>query len=52
VENESVADLVSYLAKAEIPPANETIKAKWLYVVLSWLFDTQGTALNLVNLRA
>ncbi len=38
-ENEPVADLVSHLANAETPPAEEHVKAKWLYLVLAWLFE-------------
>jgi hypothetical protein len=38
-ESEPVADLVSRLARVETPSEDQDVKAKWLYLVLAWLFE-------------
>lgn len=40
-EYEPVFNLVSLLAKNEVPPSDVQIKAKWLYIVLAWLFENR-----------
>lgn len=45
-ENESVADLVEHLAKSERPPLPEDVKAKWLYLVLAWLFENRNSLVD------
>ena len=46
VESESVIDLVTHLAKAETEPSNEIVKAKWLYLVLAWLFENRESLVD------
>lgn len=41
-EGESVLELVSRLAHAESPASDENVRAKWLYLVLAWLFENRG----------
>jgi hypothetical protein len=40
-ESEPFLDLVSRIAKRETPPSAERTKAKWLFLVLAWLFDNR-----------
>ncbi|HEX3624565.1 MAG TPA: DUF2247 family protein [Verrucomicrobiae bacterium] len=46
VESESVIDLVSDLAKAEARSSDDVVKAKWLYIVLAWLFENRKSLVN------
>ncbi len=49
-ESEPVADLVTYLAKAEIPHADDQVKGKWLYLVLAWLFEQRDSLVDPLGL--
>ena len=45
-ESEPVADLVARLAKAQTPPVEEHVKAKWLYLALAWLFENRQSLVD------
>ncbi len=49
-ESESVADLVSHLAKNEAAISDERIKAKWLYLVLAWLFENRESLVDALGM--
>jgi hypothetical protein len=49
-ENESVAELVLRLADAEKPPTDERMKAKWLYLVLAWLFENRQSLVDALGM--
>lgn len=38
---EPIIEFVERLAKAEISPSIESIKSKWLYLILSWLLENK-----------
>jgi hypothetical protein len=42
-ESDSVLELVSSLADAEGVSSEEDLRAKWLYLVLAWLFENRGS---------
>ena len=44
--SESVVDLVSRLARAETSTGDAYVKAKWLYLVLDWLFDYRASLVD------
>lgn len=45
-QDESVANLVASLANAESPPSRADVKAKWLYLVLAWVFECRDTLVD------
>jgi hypothetical protein len=49
-ESESVAELVFRLADAETPPTDEQMKAKWLYLVLAWLFENRESLVDALGM--
>lgn len=42
-ESDSILELVSRLADSENASAEESVRAKWLYLVLAWLFENRGS---------
>jgi hypothetical protein len=48
--SESVADLVSHLARNEAPVSEEQVKAKWLYLVLAWLFENRESLVDALGM--
>ena len=49
-ESESVVDLVSHLARNEAPVLGEQVKAKWLYLVLAWLFENRESLVDALGM--
>lgn len=45
-ETEPVAGLVSHLAKNEALVSDEQVKAKWLYLVIAWLFEQRESLVD------
>lgn len=45
-KDESIADLIAYLARIEAPTSDKQVKAKWLYLVLAWLFENRESLVD------
>ena len=49
-ESEPVTELVSTLITKEVPPSDGQIKAKWLYLVLAWLFENRESLVDALGM--